>query len=155
MKKLRLLLCLLIVVCIIASSSITFSAMPQGKFPIQILSARPTPNNYEKEIITYLNRAFNNSTSYRISNNEENRIMLRILINRYYPGVVSTDVFATSNPINTFTLVWLAKPKNKHAFYIWSDSGKFQSYEELTRYIIEETDTMVWTIKNQCPYVFD
>mgnify|MGYP001384024882 CR=1 FL=1 len=153
MKKLRLLFCLLVVVCVIASSS-TFSAMPQGKFPIQVISSRSNPNNYEKQLTSYLVKALNNSPNFRNSNGEENRIMLQIIISRYFPGVVSSDAFASSTPINTYSLVWLAKPKNKHAYYIWHDSGTFQTLENLTQYILKEANSIVLTIKEECPYVF-
>jgi hypothetical protein len=154
MKKLRLLFCLLVVVCIIASSS-TFSAMPQGKFPIQIYSDRPTPNNFEKNLIIHLEKAFNNSSKFRISHVEENRIMLGILANEYIPGVISTDVLASASPVNVYSLVWSAKPKNKHAYVIWHGLGRFESYAKFTQIILEDADVIVWKIKNQCPYVFD
>jgi hypothetical protein len=155
MKKLRLLFCLLVVVCIITSSSTTFSAMPQGKFPIQICSSRTNPNNNEIFLIKRLEKAFNNSPDFRVTNTEENRIILGILINEYIPSVISSDVLASAAPIKSFSLVWLARPKNKHTYFIWHNSGRFQTYEDLTEYIVKEAYTTVWNIKNNYPYVFD
>jgi len=155
MKKLRMLLCLLIVVCIIASSSITFSAMPKGKFPIQIISTREPLNRYELELVKRLKNSFNNSSNFRITNIDENRIMLGILMQEYIPSVVSSDVLATASSVNVYTLVWMVKPKNKHAYIIWYDMGRYQSYDSLTQYILKQAETMVWSIKNQYPYLLD
>jgi len=154
MKKLRLLFCLLVVVCIIASSS-TFSAMPQGKFPIRIISSRENPNQYEREVIKQLERAFNNSPNFRVTTNNEDRIILSILIQNYIPGTVSTDVFATSSPVNIYTLVWLAKPKNNHAFFIWHDLGRYVSYNDIINHVIKSADIIVWQIKNNYSYIFE
>mgnify|MGYP001378605011 CR=1 FL=1 len=154
MKKLRLLLCLLIVVCIIASSS-TFSAMPQGKFPIRIISSRENPNQYERTLINHLEKAFNNSSKFRVTNNNEDRIILTLLINEYFPGVASSDVLATATPIKTFSLVWATKSKNNHANLLWHDAGNFQTYEQLTQYILKQADTMLSWIKNSYSYLFD
>lgn len=145
---------LFLVVACIAISSSAFSAIPEGKFPIQILSSRYNPNNFEREMIAYLNHAFINSPKYRISNVDENRLMIRILIDEFIPGVISTDWLASATPIRVYTIVWLAKPKNKHAYYIWHDMGRLANYQEATEYILKSADTMVTTIKNDCPYVF-
>jgi len=150
-----MLLCLLIVVCIIASSSITFSAMPKGKFPIQIMSDRVTPNHMEYELIKRLEKAFNNSPNFRVTNIDENRIMLGILLQEYKPGIASSDVFATATPICVYSLIWVAKPKNKHANIIWHDLGRFQTYEQLIQYVLEEANTTVSRIKIEFPYIFN
>jgi len=155
MKKLRLLFCLLVVVCIVASSSTTFSAIPQGKFPIEIFSSRDTPNQHERVLIKRLEQSFNNSPKFRVTNSNEDRIMLTILINEYIPGVVSTDVFASSTPINTFSLVWLVKPKNKHAYFIWHNSGRFQTYDHLNNYILDEANIIASKIRNYYSHLFD
>jgi hypothetical protein len=154
MKKLRLLFCLLVVVCIIASSS-TFSAMPQGKFPIQIMSSRDNPTPTERQVVKQLERAFNNSPNFRVTNIDENRIMLGILMQEYIPGVVSTDVLASASPVKIYTLVWLAKPKGNHAYFVWHQLARYSSYNEITEHVLKSADTIVWRIKNIHNYVFD
>jgi hypothetical protein len=155
MKKLRLLLCLLIVVCIIASSSITFSAMPKGKFPIRIVASRDNPTKYDRELLRHLELTFKNSPNFRVTNIDENRLILMFKLTEYIPSVISNDSLATASPINTFTLVWLAKPKGKHAYFIWYDSGRYFSYDSLVKYILEQAETMVWSINNEYPHLFD
>ena len=152
MKKIFMLF--LVVTCIVISSS-AFSAIPEGKFPIQILSSRVNPNSFEKEVIPYLENTFNKSPKYRISNVEENRIVISILINKYFPAVASSDWLASAAPIITYSIVWIAKPKNEHGYYIWHDSGDFRDCDELVQHILKEADVKVWRIKNLCPYVFD
>jgi len=150
-----MLLCLLIVVCIIASSSITFSAMPQGKFPIEIFSSRETPNQLEEEFVNILINNFNNSPKYRVTNINENRIILTFLLNKHVPGIASTDVFATASPIYTFSLIWVAKPQNTHGYIIWHDSGSYRSYNDLAHYILQQADVTVRNIKRQYPNIFN
>jgi len=155
MKKLRLLFCLLVVVCIITSSSTTFSAMPKGKFPIRILPTVDNPNQYERELLRHLEKTFNNSPNFKVTKEEEDRIILLFIVDRHIPGVVSTDVLASANPINTYSLVWLAKPKDKHAYYLWHDAGTFSRYEDLSQYILKETNITVTKIKNYYSYLFE
>ena len=152
MKKI-IIFCLIFMCIVVSSNALT--AMPQGKFPVQILSSRNIPNNYEREMIQHLERAYNNSSKYRITNIEEDRIMLRILIEEYIPGVISTDWLASATPVRVYTIVWLAKPKNIHSYYIWHDIGRFTNYQQVANYIMDEADTIVWRIKNLCPYVFE
>jgi hypothetical protein len=154
MKKLRLLFCLLVVVCIIASSS-TFSAMPQGKFPIRVMSSRDNPNQYERELTRHLEKAFNNSPNFRLASTNENRIILIFLLDRYNPGIVSSDVFASATPINTFSLVWFAKPKDKYAHYLWHTTGSYKTYEALSQFILQQAEIMVQDIKKNYSYIFD
>lgn len=152
MKKV-LFICLILLSVVISSTA--FSAIPEGKFPIQFISDRRTPSNEERELIKNLVGYFNNSPKYRVTSNEENRIMLGILINEYTPSVASSDWLASASPINTYSIVWMAKPMNKHAYVIWHDSGRYQTYQDLILYILKNADSIVWKIKNQCPYVFD
>ena len=155
MKKLRLLFCLLVVVCIITSSSTTFSAMPKGKFPIRIMSSRENPTKNERALISELERAFNNSTNFRVTNINEDRIILMLLLDEHIPSVISTDVLATASPINTFSLVWLAKPADKHAYFIWHNSGRYTSFTELSKYILNGANNIVLQIKNHYSYLFN
>jgi hypothetical protein len=155
MKKLRLLLCLLIVVCIIASSS-TFSAMPKGKFPIRFRASSDTPNQYEKELMKHLEITFSKSSYFRISNDlNEDRIILMFIVDRHIPGIVSTDVLASATPINTFSLVWLAKPADKHAYFIWHSAGTFQTPQDLAQYIHKQAIITATKIRNNYSYLFD
>jgi len=155
MKKLRLLFCLLVVVCIVASSSTTFSAIPQGKFPIQIMSSRDNPNQHERLLLNQLEKAFNNSPNFRVTNINENRIILAILLNEYIPSVLSTDVLASASPINTFSIVWSAKHKDKHAFTIWHNSGRYGTYKDLTEYILDEANIIATKIKKHYSHLYD
>lgn len=152
MKKV-LMTCLVLLSVLVSSTA--FSAIPDGKFPIQVVSSRDNPNDFERIMTVYLQKALNSSRKYRATDNEENRIMLSFLINEYIPAVSSSDWLASASPIKTYSIVWLAKPKNKHAYIIWHDSGRIQSDDEFIKYILEEANTTIWKIKNQCPYVFD
>ncbi len=80
MKKV-LFICL--VALSIAFSSNVFSAIPQGKFPIQILSSRQNPNNFELEIIKRTETLFEKSPNFRVTNKDEDRLVLLILIDEY------------------------------------------------------------------------
>jgi len=154
MKKLRLLFCLLVVVCIIASSS-TFSAMPKGKFPIQIMSSRNEPTPTERQVINQLESAFSNSPKFRVTSSyDEDRIILLVLMQDYIPGVASTDVFATAAPVKIYTLVWLAKPVDNHACFLWHELGRYSTYSDITKQALISANSMVWLIKNKYSYLF-
>jgi len=149
-----MLLCLLIVVCIIASSS-TFSAMPKGKFPIEILSSRNEPTPTERQVITELEKAFSNSSKFRVTSSNEDRIMLLVLMQDYRPGVASTDVFATASPVRIYTLVWLAKPVDNHACFLWHELGRYGTYNDIIQQALKSADAMVRIIKNEYSYLFE
>lgn len=152
MKKV-LLTCLILLSVLVSSTA--FSAIPEGKFPIQFLSSRKAPNEYERALIRSLESTFNNSSRYRVSNIEENRLAVSILIEEFIPGVISSDWLASATPVRVYTIVWLAKPKNEHAYYLWHDVGRLTNYKEVSQYILDQAGSMVDRIKNRCPYVFE
>jgi len=138
----------------IVFSSNAFSAMPQGKFPIQIVSSRKNPNNYEKEIIQRTELLIEKSQKFRITHIDENRLLLQILIDDYKPIAISSDPFAFARRIESFTLVWLAKPKNKLPYFLWHDLG-WLDFNETPEYIVEQAEVQVNKIKNRYPFIFN
>lgn len=151
MKKV-LFICL-IALSIIFSSNV-FSAMPQGKFPIQIVSTRTPPNSYEKEIIHQTEILMEKSQKFRITYSEEDRLVLQILISDYIPAVVSTDPLAFAERVEAFTLVWLAKPKNKYAYFLSHDIG-WLHYKGTPEYIVRQASFIVDKLKKQYPNIFN
>jgi len=128
--------------------------MPKGKIPIEIFSSRETPNQLEQDLIRRLEKTLEKSSKFRITNKNENRIVLTILLNEYIPSVVSTDVWASSTPIKTFSFIWLAKPSKTHGYVLWHDSNRFQTLDHLVNYILQQADTMVLEIKTYYPDIF-
>ncbi|HPT87797.1 MAG TPA: hypothetical protein PL004_08095 [Bacillota bacterium] len=151
MKKI-LFICL-VALSIVFSSNV-FSAVPQGKFPIQIVSSRSNPNEYEKEIIQRTEMLLEKTQKFRITQNEEDRLVLQILISDYIPSVVSTDPFAFARRVEAYTLVWLAKPKNKLPYFLWHDIG-WLHYTITPEYIVSQAEFQVDKIKNRYPYIFN
>lgn len=152
MKK-SIFFCLALIFSFISSSA--FSAIPQGKFPIEICADRAHPNEIEVGTVQYLQKFFQNSPKFRVTDKDEDRIKLGIIIDKYVPVVASKNFVASATPIFTYSVVWLAKPKDKHAYILWHDAGKFFNNEQFSSYILREANTNVLRIKNLCPYVFD
>ncbi len=151
MKKI-LFICL-VALSIVFSSNV-FSAIPQGKFPIQILSSRRNPNNFELEIIKRTETLFEKSPNFRVTNKDEDRLVLLILIDEYFPATFSSDPLAFAERVEVFTLVWLAKPKNKLPYFLWHDLG-WLHYTRTPEYIVNQAEVQIDKIKNRYPNIFN
>lgn len=149
MKKI-LVICL-VTLSIIFSSSV-FSAIPKGKFPIQVLYENANTSDWNN-FLDYLRKSFQNSDNFRLANKDEDRVQVRLLLSEYVPRV--SDWRASAEKIYTYSIVWTAKPKGKHEYLIWHNSGRFFSLEELCKIIINQTNDIVIMIKNDLPYIFN